>query len=109
MSEHMLNYLNAYHDGELNKSQAQKVERHLQVCPSCNEAYQSILALSAELHEMPMPALPSAEKMAAEIALFLPRNQEPAVKDKIFKIGWWLIPIILLAIWILLFITNIFG
>ena len=55
MSEHILNWLPAYHDGELPPGRRQRVEAHLQGCPSCRAELETLTELSALLKADPAP------------------------------------------------------
>ena len=107
MSEHVSNILNAYYDGELNPNQMRKVERHLAQCSSCQEAYDDIVSTSAWLHQLPEPEMVPADKMAADIALLLPREQEKPRSQSNSSIIWWIVPIVLFSIWVLAGSTHI--
>jgi hypothetical protein len=111
MSEHVLNSLNAYYDGELSPNQMRRVERHLAQCSTCREAYDDIVATSAWLHNIPAPQMAPAEKMAADIALLLPREQEKPRSQSSTSTIWWIVPIVLFLIWVLVgsthFVSNL--
>jgi predicted anti-sigma-YlaC factor YlaD len=107
MSDHIIAYLDAYHDGELNPRQVQSIESHLAVCPTCREAYLAIENLSAALQEYQTPKFPAADLIASQVALCLPREQAIPVRRKILKIGWWMIPVALLSAWVSLGITGL--
>jgi len=62
MSDHVLELLNAYIDGELRGGQLRKVEAHLDECQSCLEEYYSLQALSATLLAAPVPDFPAPER-----------------------------------------------
>lgn len=107
MSEHVLNILDAYYDGELSPNQMKKVERHLAQCSACQEAYDDIASTSAWLHNMPDPKMTPAEKMAADIALLLPREQEKPRSQSNTSAIWWIVPILLFSIWVLVGSTHL--
>jgi hypothetical protein len=98
----MIKYLDAYHDGELSQKQTQKIERHLQTCAPCQESYLAIKNISAALQEYPLPDFPSGEQIAAQVTLCLPRIQEKPMRRKVLEVGWWMIPIVLFASWVLI-------
>jgi len=102
MSDHMLEYLGAYLDGELYNGQLRKVEAHLDECQMCMTEYRSLQILSAALHGAPTPDFPSPERFAADIALRLPRAQVKPLHKSAFEIGWWLVPVGLVVAWIFL-------
>ena len=93
MSDHVLELLGAYLDGELHNGQLRKVEAHLDECQTCQEEYQALQALSATLQEAPLPDFPSPERLAADVALRLPRKPVVPVRRKALELGWWLVPV----------------
>jgi predicted anti-sigma-YlaC factor YlaD len=100
MSDHVLDLLGAYIDGELHGGQLRKVETHLDECPTCLEEYYAIQALSATLHAAPIPDFPASERFAAEVALRLPRTPVKPMRNRALEIGWWLAPVGLAITWI---------
>jgi len=100
MSDHVLELLNAYIDGELRGGQLRKVEAHLDECQSCLEEYYSLQALSATLLAAPVPDFPAPERFAAEVALRLPRTPVKPMRSRALDIGWWLAPVGLIITWI---------
>lgn len=105
MSDHILELLGAYIDGELHGGQLRKVEAHLDECQTCLEEYYSLQALSATLLSAPVPAFPSPERFAADVALRLPRTPVKPLHTKALEVGWWLAPIGLIATWIFISTT----
>lgn len=75
MSEHILEWLPAYHDGELSASRARQVETHLNGCPSCRAELAALDELSSLLQTDPAPAHTPPERFAAQVNLLLPRRQ----------------------------------
>lgn len=100
MSDHVLDLLGAYIDGELHGGQLRKVEAHLDECPTCLEEYYSLQALSATLHAAPIPDFPAPERFAAEVALRLPRTPLKPMRNKALEFSWWLAPVGLVVTWI---------
>ncbi len=72
MSEHVLDWLPAYHDNELPPRRRQQVESHLQDCPSCQAELQTFMSLSAVLRADPLPQHTPPERFAAQVQLLLP-------------------------------------
>jgi len=105
MSDHVLELLGAYLDGELHNGQLRKVETHLDGCQACTAEYQSLQALSVELHAVPLPDFPSPERLAADVTLRLPRTQDKPLRKSAVEIGWWLVPVGLVVAWIFLSTT----
>ncbi len=100
MSKHIVEWLNAYLDGELIGSQLQSVETHLTECQACRVELESLVRLSSLLHEVPAPEFTPPERFAAQVSLRLPRKQVSAPKNRILEIGWWMIPVGLLGAWV---------
>jgi predicted anti-sigma-YlaC factor YlaD len=105
MSDHILELLGAYIDSELHGEQLRKVEAHLDVCQSCLEEYYALKALSATLLSAPVPAFPSPEHFAADLALRLPRKPVKPLRRRAMEVGWWLAPVGLIATWIFISTT----
>jgi predicted anti-sigma-YlaC factor YlaD len=102
MSKHITEWLNAYLDGELRGARLQQMELHLAECPDCQAALQLLEKLSDLLHEAPTPEFTPPERFATEVNLLLPHRQITASRRKILEIGWWMIPIGLLGVWVFL-------
>jgi anti-sigma factor RsiW len=100
MSEHVLEWLGAYLDGELHDGQIHKVEAHLQKCQVCQEELRSLGALSAGLQAAPLPDFPAPERFAMDVALLLPREPVKPNSRKALEFGWWMAPVGLILAWI---------
>ena len=100
MSDHVLDLLGAYLDGELQGGGLRRVAAHLEECRSCMDAFQDLQALSAALHEAPAPEFPAAERLAAEVILRIPRKQVKPVVERAIAFGWWLVPVALVLAWV---------
>lgn len=109
MSDHVLELLGAYLDGELYGGQLRKVELHLGGCQSCREELRSLQAMSATLQAVIRPAFPTPERFAAEVALRLPRTPVKPASRRALEVGWWLAPVGLLAAWIFLSTTLLLS
>jgi hypothetical protein len=105
MSDHVLENLGAYLDGELQGEPLRVVEQHLAECQACLEEYQSLQALSGALHAAPLPGFPSPERLAAQVALRLPRNQVQPVSRRMLEFSWWMVPVGLIVVWIFMSTT----
>ena len=105
MSEHILELLGAYIDGELSSGQIRRVEAHLDECQSCLEEYYALQALSAKLHAMPVPDFPAPERFAADVTLRLPRKPVKPMRTRALELGWWLAPVGLIVVWIFISTT----
>jgi hypothetical protein len=109
MSKHVTEWLNVYLDGELHGSRLHQVEAHLAECQSCQAELTSLERVSSLLQEVPSPEFISSEKFAAQVNLRLSRQQGTTSEKKIFEVGWWMIPVGLLASWIFIntsFLVN---
>jgi predicted anti-sigma-YlaC factor YlaD len=100
MSDHVLELLGAYIDGELHGGQLRKVESHLDECQSCLEEYYALQALSGTLRAAPVPEFPVPERFAAEVALRLPRKPVKPMSRRALEVGWWLAPVGLIVAWV---------
>ena len=100
MSKHMHEWLNAYLDGELRGSRLREAEAHLAECPACQAELDSLAGVSRFLHEVPEPEYMPAERFASQVSLRLPQRQIRPARNQAFEIGWWMVPIALLAAWI---------
>jgi predicted anti-sigma-YlaC factor YlaD len=109
MSDHILELLGAFLDGELHGGQLRKVETHLEECQSCLKELQSLQTLNVALQAAPLPAFPAPERFAAEVALRLPRTPVKPVSRRALEVGWWLAPVGLILIWIFLSTTFLLS
>lgn len=98
MSNHVTEWLNAYHDGELKGHRLQQVEEHLASCETCQLERDSLQGLSTLLKSDPAPEL--NERFVSNVNLLLPKKQMAPSKHSPLEIGWWMIPVGLLAAWI---------
>jgi uncharacterized membrane protein len=99
MSNHVTEWLNAYIDGELHGSRLHDVQAHLAECDACLAELDSLENLSKILHNVPMPEFTSPERFAAQVNLRLPHKKRTISRNKVLEIGWWMIPVGLVAIW----------
>ena len=99
MSKHITEWLNAYLDGELGGARLQQVEVHLTECSDCQAELESLERLSGLLHQVPVPEFTSPERFAAQVNLLLPQKRTTSSK-KVLEVGWWMIPVGLVAIWV---------
>ena len=109
MSEHVTQWLIAYQDGELRGGRLHHVETHLAECLACQQDLEALQGLSALLHEVPLPEFTSPERLAAQVNLRLPRNRSEPAADKVWEAGWWMIPVSLLSVWVLLTAVGWIG
>lgn len=100
MSDHVIEWLNAYLDGELKGRKFHQVEEHLAHCEACQSELDSLQGLSALLQDVPAPEFTPNERFVAQVNLRLPHRPVRAVRSHIIETSWWMIPIGLLAAWI---------
>ena len=106
MSQHVSEWLNAYHDGELHGNRLRHVEAHLAECELCQQELESLESLSNLLHEVPTPEFTAPERFAAQVMLRLPHRKIAVSRRQLLEVGWWMIPMALLAAWV--FISTSF-
>lgn len=113
MGNHVHEWLNAYHDGELHGRRLARVEEHLAHCPECQQALAELESLSALLQADPLPKLStSPEQFVAQVGLRLPR-QAPSGSRRRTQRGplswrWVLVPLGILGIvWFLQSVTLV--
>ena len=109
MSNHVTEWLNAYFDGELTVRRLHQVEEHLAECEACQAELDSLYGLSELLHEVPVPEFTAAERFAAQVSLRLPRKQAVISRKQMIDLGWWAIPLGLLASWIFISTAFVLG
>lgn len=100
MPNHVTEWLNTYLDGELHGSRLHMVEAHLVECGVCRAELESLQDISRLLHKIPQPEFTPAERIATQVNLLLPNRPAAATGSKLSEIGWWMIPVGLLAAWI---------
>jgi hypothetical protein len=100
MSNHVSEWLNAYHDGELRGNRLRFVEAHLAECELCQAELESLVDLSDLLHEVRAPEMVSVDRFAAQVNLRLPRSRSVPPGTRLTEVGWWMIPVGLLASWV---------
>jgi hypothetical protein len=109
MSNHVTEWLNAYLDGELKNGKLHQVEKHLVECDECRTELESLQNLSSLLREVPAPEFTSTERFATRVSLRLPHAKPKATKSKAQEIGWWMIPVSLLLLWVFVGTTEAVG
>ena len=109
MSQHVREWLSAYHDGELHGNRLQQVEVHLAKCELCQRELESLESLSGLLHNVPSPEFTAPERFAAQVKLRLPHRQVPVARRKVLEIGWWMIPVGLLVAWVFVSVFFLLG
>jgi hypothetical protein len=109
MSNHVTEWLNAYLDGELKNGKLHQVEKHLVECEECRAELESLKNLSSLLHEVPAPEFTPTERFAAQVNLRLPHEKPRAIKHKAQEVGWWMIPVSLLLLWVFIGSVEVVG
>ena len=109
MSNHVTEWLNAYLDGELKGNRLQHVQEHLTACEVCQDELDSLQSLSGLLQTVPAPEFPSPERFATHVNLLLPQKRTATPKHPLFEIGWWMIPVGLLAVWVFISTAALLG
>jgi predicted anti-sigma-YlaC factor YlaD len=107
MSNHVTEWLNAYFDGELTGKRLFQVEEHLAGCETCQAELESLEKLSGLLQATPTPEFTPLERLAAQVSLRIPHRQVLISRKQVFDVGWWMIPVGLLASWV--FISTAFA
>ena len=100
MSNHIIEWLNAYVDGELKGMRLRQVDEHLTECEACQAELDSLQGLSSLLQEVPVPEFTPNEKFVSQVNLRLPQKQIKSTRSKVVEVGWWMIPVGLLTAWI---------
>jgi len=109
MSNHVTEWLNAYLDDELKNGRLDQVEKHLAECEECQAELESLQNVSSLLHEVPAPEFISSERFASQVSLRLPHEQPRATKRKAQEMGWWMIPVSLLMLWVFIGTFEVIG
>ncbi len=106
MANHVSEWLGAYHDGELRGARLRQIEAHLAECTACQAELEEIRRLSALLQDTaPKGEFLPTERFAANLALSLPRQSERPQPRNVVQIGWWLVPVSVLGIWLFINVT----
>ena len=106
MSDHIIEWLGAYHDGELHGKRLQQVEQHLADCSACRAELDEIRSLSFLLSDtQPDAEFIPTDRFVANLVLGMPRRPEtPPASSRFVQTGWWLVPVGLL---LAMFFVNI--
>lgn len=100
MNKHVTNWLEAYHDGELDQIRTRLVEKHLDQCPACQQELAELQALSACLQESPAASdLMPENQFVTQVNLQLSRRPDQTAWQKGLETAWRLIPVGLLGAW----------
>ena len=105
MDEHVLNWLGAYCDGELQPALENRVRDHLVVCAECRQELAVLENLSSLLRSQSITA-PDPVKEAARMEALLPDLTETGASHESKGTIWWVIPILVLVIALILQIAT---
>lgn len=109
MSNHVTEWLNAYFDGELTGRRLHQVEEHLAECEACQAELEAVGNVSALLQEIPAPEFPSPERFASQVNLLLPQKRVSSPRRQLLEVGWWMIPVGLLTVWVFISTTILLS
>ena len=110
MPDHVTEWLGAFHDGELRGARLRQTEQHLAGCATCQAELDEIRDLSTMLQDTASKGdFLTTEQFVANLALSMPRQSELSQSRNALKIGWWLIPVGLLGIWLFIDITFLLS
>ena len=109
MSDHIIEWLNAYLDGELKGRKLHQVEEHLASCEACRSELDSLRGVTMALGSDPAPEFPSLDRFAAQVNLLLPQRRTASPEPERFEIGWWMIPVGLMAVWVFISTAVLLG
>ncbi len=99
MSEHVLRWLGALHDGELRGRRLKQVQAHLADCEACRAELDELQALTGLLAS-PLPAdFVSPDRFVAQVGLRMQRRPEQTVWQRALERGWQMVPLGLLGTW----------
>lgn len=101
MDEHVLNWLGAYRDGELQPALENRVCNHLAVCAECRQELTVLENLSGLLQSLPVGG-PDPARAAAGLIAHLPDREEMASNHSYRGTIWWFIPILVVVIALIL-------
>ena len=101
MNPHVIEWLAAYHDGELPSGRRQQVEEHLKDCQTCRAELDALQGLSSLLKADPLPAHTPPERFAAQVQLRLPRASLSHARQKEGRLPRWVlgVPLALIGVW----------
>ncbi|MCP4519386.1 MAG: hypothetical protein GY824_29670, partial [Delftia sp.] len=93
MSEHVMAWLQAYHDGELASRRLRKVEAHLAGCATCRAELDELRSLTALLGQSPgASVLTPPARFVAQVGLRLSRRPERPAWQRALETGWRWVP-----------------
>ncbi|MFH2104013.1 MAG: zf-HC2 domain-containing protein [Chloroflexota bacterium] len=100
MSEHPLEWLGAYMDGELRGLRLRWVENHLDECAACKTELEHLRQLSIMMRTAePIREFTATDRFVANLTLNLPRRDAPPRTRSAQTLAWWLAPLVLVGLW----------
>ena len=105
MSNHVIEWLNAYFDSELKGRRFQQVEEHLAECEACQAELETLQGISSLLQEVPAGEFTANDTFVSQVNLLLPQRPVASTRRKVLEVGWWMVPVGLLTVWIFLSTT----
>jgi hypothetical protein len=101
MNEHVFEWLEAYHDGELKGRRLQIIEAHLNECASCRAELARLESLSVLLQDKWVlePSTPP-ERFVAQVHLRMERKPERTPMERVWNIILQAIPLVLISAWV---------
>lgn len=110
MNDHVETWLDPYLDGELNRLQQGRVDKHLAQCPECRKLLAQRRALTNLLQEMaPASELKPVDQFVNEVNLRLVRRSRAAQRQISLSLGWQFIPVVLLLAWAFVLTLSIMS
>jgi hypothetical protein len=105
--EHVLDWVQAYYDGELSERQVRRMDEHLAHCERCRAELEALEAVSVLLHASPAAGgLLRPDRFVAQVELRLPRRPVQTPLQRALEAGWRFMPVSLLGA--LAFVQTIF-
>jgi hypothetical protein len=105
MDKHVIEWLGAYHDGELQPALADQVRDHLAACNDCRQELADLENLTGLLQANSVP-VPDPLRSASQLKIRLPARQANAESRPGRQTIWWIIPILVLIIALVLQIAT---
>jgi anti-sigma factor RsiW len=101
MNPHVIEWLAAYHDGELPSGRRGQVEEHLKDCQTCRAELEALQELSSLLKADPLPAHTPPERFTAQVQLRLPHASLSQARQNGGRPPRWVlgVPLALIGVW----------
>ena len=105
MDKHVIEWLGAYQDGELQPALVKQVQDHLAECNHCRQELASIKNLSILLRSQPVPT-PDLRKFTARLNAQLPARPVVPSGHHSRQVIWWLIPVLVVVVAMIIQIAS---